>query len=529
MTVNVPIVKFENLPATPPTTLAQQKLLFICQKTAAGTAVEGELYTQLETDLDYEGLAGKDSMGAAMIRAAQKRVENSERKPQFDAIFFDDAGASVAAVGNIIFANDPTSATADRTIYVTIGDEDQHEYKLDVKAFDTATVIGDALKALIDADDTVPMTAINTAGDVALTAKNKGEEGNKLTLQVKGYVPGITISITQPTGGSGTPDISGVPTTIQNLRYQTIVMPETYDYDSIADFLDTRWPPSPTGIIKDGALIVCLTDTLANLKTSTDVINKKVVGLFPNKPASIDPVGHSDLVIKGAAHPQMNYVIAAKIAAIRALRFTNGADITQYTNAVLQSRDNTGGIHISTLPYHNIPLTDVPLADQRNVWTEEETLELIDAGYAIFGNNVENTAVLIGTVATRYEKNDEGKTDLSYKYLNYLDQTSVVREYFTVNLKETYKNHRLTSGVVVPDENMVDAGEIKAECIKLYGDLADLGIMVKGQRAKQLFIDSLIITEFDEALGRITLKFKNPIVTQVREITGDIQLTFTTS
>jgi phage tail sheath gpL-like len=498
MTVNTPISRFENLPATLPTTLAQEKLLFICQKTAAGTAVEGELYTQLETDLDYEDLAGKDSIGAAMIRAAQKKVENSERKPQFDAIFFDDAGGSVAAIGNIIFVNDPTSATADRTIYVTVGDEDPHEYKF------------------------------NTAGDVAFTAKNKGEEGNKLTLQVKGYVPGITISITQPTGGSGTPDISGVSTTIQNLRYQTVTMPETYDFDSFADFLDTRWPPSPTGIIKDGALIVCLTDTLANLKTSTDAANQKVVGLFPNKPASLDPSGHSDLVIKGAAHPQMNYVIAAKIAAIRALRLTSDADITEYTNAVLTSRDNTGGIHISTLPYHNIPLTDVPLADQRNVWTEEETLELLDAGYAIFGNNVENTAVLIGDVVTRYEKNDEGKDDPSYKYLNYLDQASIVREYFTVNLKSTYKNYRLTSGVVVPDENMADQGEIKAECIKLYGDLADIGVMVKGQAAKQLFIDSLVIIEFNEALGKVTLKFKNPIVTQVREIVGDIQLTFTT-
>lgn len=526
MTVNVPTVKLRNLPSILPTTTEQQKVLFITQMTTAGTAIEGELYTNLETGLDFETLAGKNSIGAAMIRRAQAKVANSEIKPQFDAIFFDDAAASVAAVGNIIFANNPTAATVAKTIYATVGSATNHRYQLDVAIGDTATDIGDDLAAQITADDTAPVTAVNTAGDVALTAINNGLEGNKLTLQVEGYVPGIGITITPKATGAGSPVITGVPTTIQNIRYQTIVMPETYDIDTIVDFLDTRWEPTATGIIKDGALIYCLTDTLANLKTSTIAENKKVVAAFPNKPASLIPSGHADLYIAGSAHVEMNYVIAAEIAAIRALRLTTGADILDYSDAVLTSNDNTGGISISTLPYHNILLDDVPLADKRLVWTEEETLELLDAGYAIFGNNTANTAVLVGDVVTRYKTNDLGQDDPSYKYLNYLDQAATVREYMTEQLKVRFKDYRLTTGTLVPMTNMANAALIEAECIKLYGQLADAAIMIKGIKAKKLFVDNLSV-EIDEALGKVTVEMINPAVTQLREITGNIRLVFT--
>ena len=277
MTVNTPIVRFENLPAAIQTTLEQERLLIIGQKTSAGTAIEGELYTGLEQGLAFETLSGKNSIGAAMMRAAQEMIEVSEIKLQINAIFFDDAGSSVAAAGAVVFANDPTAATEDKTIYVTVGDSERHRYKLDIKKDDTATVIGDYLAAAITADDTVPVTAINTTGSVALTAVNKGAEGNKLTLQIEGYVAGISLSITQFTGGSLTPTITSVFTTIANIRMQRIVMPETYDIDAVVNFLETRWLPTATGIIKDGALIAVLTDTLANLKASTmlKVLNNK--------------------------------------------------------------------------------------------------------------------------------------------------------------------------------------------------------------------------------------------------------------
>jgi len=524
MTVNTPIVRFENLPAAVQTTLEQERLLIIGQKTSAGTAIEGELYTGLEQGLTFETLAGKNSIGAAMIRAAQEMIEVSEIKPQINAIFFNDAGSSVAAIGHIIFTG--TTADVDKTIYVTVGDAEKHRYKLDIKTGDTPTVIGGYLVTAITADDTSPVTAINTAGDVALTAVNKGAEGNKLTLQIEGYVAGISLSITQPTGGSLTPTITSVFTTIANIRMQRTVMPETYDIDAFVNFLETRWLPTPTGIIKDGALIVVLTDTLANLKSSTVAANKKSVALLPNKPVNLLPVGNADLLVVGSAHVQMNYVIATKIAAISSLRLTPAAEIADYTDAVLSSRDNFGGIHISTLPYHNTPLPGVPLADKRNVWSEEDTLELLDAGYGIFGNNTENTAVLIGDVVTRYKTNAFGKEDVSYKYLNYLDQSSVVREYMTVKLKERFKQYRLTTGKLIPEWNMANEGSVKSECIKLYGELADAAIMIAGTDAKQLFVNNLTVT-INEALGRATVRMVNPAITQFLEITGFIELVFT--
>jgi len=524
MSVNTPIVKLRNLPAIVPTTLAQEKILFIGQKISSGTAVEGELYQGLESNLDYETLAGKNSIAASMIRAAQAIVANSEVKPQFDAIFFEDAAASVASAGNVTFTG--TTASADATIYVSIGDSVNHRYKLDVSESDAPTAIGEALKDLINADDTAPVTAVNTAGDVEVTAVNKGTEGDKLSIQVEGNIPGISLSLIKMTGGVGVSVISSVLTTIANIRYQTMQMPATYDVDSLATFLDTRWEPTATGIIKDGALIIVKTDTLANFKSSTTAQNKKVVSIFPNKSTELLPVGVADLYLLGSAHCQMDYVIGAQIAAIRALRLTSGADISDYVDASVDSKDFTGGASISTLPYHNTPLVNVPLADLRNVWSEEEMIELQDAGYANFGNNISNTAVLIGDVLTRYKTNSLGQADVSYKYLNYLDQASIVREYFSVNLKARFNQYRLTTGTVVPNVNMADQGVIEAECIKLYGSLSDLGIMVKGEDARKLFINSLVTT-IDEANGKVTIIMINPAVTQLREITGTIRLVFT--
>ena len=71
----------------------EQKVLFIGQKTTAGTALSGELITDIQNDNSWDTLFGENSMLAEMIRnAREQNIVTS-----FAAIGLDDNGTGVKA------------------------------------------------------------------------------------------------------------------------------------------------------------------------------------------------------------------------------------------------------------------------------------------------------------------------------------------------------------------------------------------------------------------------------------------------
>ena len=168
--------------------LTPEKLLFVGQQNG-GTAVTGALTQNILTTAAADALYGADSPLAAAIRRARRR--NTET--QFDAIGLDDNGSGVDATGIHLIVGTATEA-GELIFYV--GSKKFDEYKIAVASGDTATVIGDALTAAITADTEAWVTAVNTAGSVALTAVNAGTFGNTIGLKVTGTVAGVTTSIT---------------------------------------------------------------------------------------------------------------------------------------------------------------------------------------------------------------------------------------------------------------------------------------------------------------------------------------------
>jgi phage tail sheath gpL-like len=517
MAVSNPKVNLSIVGAPVGVQLEQQKILFIGQKTAAGTAISGALYQDLETGADFQTLFGENSMLSGEIRIAQAAIASSPVKPRFDAIAFSDpTGAKAEA--KVEFTS---PATADGTVDVIIGSTNNHKYTLTVLSTDDITAIGDKLEAAINADTKAPFTAANTAGSVIITAAHDGLEYNITTLKIDVNAAGLAILTVDFGSGAGVPDISTIPATIENIRYQTIVVPQTYDVDSLVTFLETRFNQTDP-IIKDGHLIVVGTDNFANFSTSTVGLNKKVISFFPNK--KITTAISQELYV-GSLHIEFDYAIAAYFAAIRALRLTEGANISSYVNAPIDTNDNTGGIGIATLPYHNTPLPLIPLGQQKFAWTSAEIATLVDKGFSIFGNNIANNEVIFGDVVTRYKTNTEGQVDLSFKYLNYVDQASVSREYATIDLKDRFKNSRLSIGALTPRRLMADEGIIRAECMRIFAELGELGIMAQGANALRRFKDNLSVS-IDLANGKVTINMYNIPVTQVRDIEGFIQTTF---
>jgi phage tail sheath gpL-like len=514
MTIVAPKINLDIRGAQVTTIVPAQKLLFVGQKTAAGTAVSGQLYTHLEEGITHETLFGKDSIATAMVRVAQRVFVNSKIKPQLDVIAFSDAGAATPAVSTIAVTG--TTAAEAGTIIINIGSFENHRFEIPVIVGETPAQFITAAVAAINLDEYVPVTASDSTG-ILLTAVNAGTVGNHMSLSIEGSISGLNFTAPSFASGATDPTDSSVLTTIENLRYQTTVMPKQYSVADYVTFLEGRFNETDP-IIKDGVLIICNTDTFVNFASDSLGLNKKCLVYFPNKLIS-------ETLYKGSLHQELDYVVAAHIAALRALRLTEGANISDIVDTSLESDDSVGGIGIATLPYHNTPLEYIPVCDNSKSWTKTELDSLTGYGFALFGNNSSNDTVILGTVVTRYKTNSVGAADVSFKYLNYVDQAVSVREYFTDSFKLRFNQTRLTTGIVVPRKNMVNVGIIRAEAIRIYGELVDLGLMVGGETARQQFMDGLTVT-IDLALGKATVTMINPPVTQLREIDGVIQTVF---
>ena len=112
-----------------------------------------------------------------------------------------------AAVGSIaVTASDAEAGT----IHMYVAGE---YVPVTVAAADSATDIGDAIEAAINAKLYLPITAKNTTGTVAITAKDENAAGNLITVVVNQRLNqelpvGVTLSITDPTSGTGDSDIT---------------------------------------------------------------------------------------------------------------------------------------------------------------------------------------------------------------------------------------------------------------------------------------------------------------------------------
>lgn len=514
MSTTKPDITINIIPAYQKTINEAQKILFIGQKTAAGSAIAGDLVTSIGNANEQDALFGKTSMLAAMIRAA-KKINNIVR---YDAISLDDDGAAVAAAGTVVFTG---IATAAGSITVYVGSLKNHIYNIAVADTETATVIGDALVAAITADTSSSVIAVNVAGTVTLTAVNEGIPGNSIGIKVEGSAAGITLSTTAMTGGATNPSLTNLFDPVQNIRYQTVVWPNSYTLADVISFLDGRF--NVDNKILDGQAMYSETDTFSNLDTKITALNSKSLVFFPNKIVN-------DALYRGSAIFELDYVRASEFAALNALRLTDGAEISRYVISTFGARDSFGGAALASLPFFNTPFFNLPLIPVGKEFSDTEITSLDTAGGSLMLNNLTNTQLITNSVLTTYKTDPAGNPDISYKFLNYVETITGVREYFFNNLKSQYSQSRLTEGDVVGGRSMANPAIIKAFIIGLYDDLAGVNYVLvqDGETAHNYFIRNLSVT-VDLEIGKATVNMMVPIVTQLREITIDMQMSFSTN
>ncbi len=508
MSIDKPKVTFSIIPAQQLAGVTEQRVLIVGQMLAAGTATAGVVIRDFPNDGSEDVLFGQTSHIAGLIRAFKAINEVSI----LDILPIADAGGAVKGTGVTTLGVGP--AGEDGSFFATVGSEKDLRFEVDYLEDDTITEIGDAIVAAFAANLDKPFTIANAAGVVTSTAENGGTICNDWGLSIEGTILDVTIALTGWASGATDPTLTGILDAVGDTRYQTILWPSAYDLDEVQDFLDGRF--NSVNAILDGVVIQVKSDTLANLKTYSDQNSQSVVIPGVKK---ID----GDF-FKGPATLEFPDIAAAQICAIRALRLTQDAQLTDYLTTV-SSSDQFGGIGLASLPYFNTALPGLPVAIPENDFSQTDLDELLAAGISNFGPNRAYNATIFGEFVTTYLTDAAANSDDSYKYLNTIDTASVIREFFFVNCKSRYAQTRLTDGDLIAGRDMANEPSIRAFCNELYDALAEDALTQKGRAAKKDYNQNLVVT-VDVRNGSATITQAPLLVSQLRAITGTIQINF---
>lgn len=511
MTITKPNITISLTGETQEISDAPQKVLFVGQMTAVGTATSGFLVENILNDNSQDTLFGANSLLAIAIRAAKR----TNKITQFDVIPLADDGAAVQATGTITFG---AAATTSGTLKVVVGSYHDNLYELSVASGDTDAAVATSIAALITADTKAPVTATDLAGVVTLTAVNGGEEGNTIGIRVIGEVAGLTSTVVAMAAGATNPALTNIFDVVGDNRYQTIIYQSTFDITEVKTFLDARF--NIAGYPLDGIAIISKTDLLANHIVYLNAQNSQSIAIACNKTVA-------ETNWQGGILMELNFVLSAEFGAIRALRRTDNANIGSFVVSPSGSRDDFGGAALSSLPYFNTPFENLNLIDSGYDWTKIEQDQLLAAGGFVFGNNPARNSIILGEVVTTYKTDAAGDPDVTFKYMNYVDTSSAIREYFYNNLKSTFAQSRLTEGSIQPNRSMANANVIGSTLDGFYGELSgdDYVLTQAGEDALKFFKQHRSI-ELDMNTGTVTVTMIVPIVVQLRTLLVSMKIGF---
>jgi phage tail sheath gpL-like len=507
MFISKPNVTLNIIPASQLASVQAQKALIVCQMLPAGTAVSEALIQDHPNDSSEDTLLGRTSMGASMVREFKKL----NKLTRLDILPIDDAsgtqGTAVAAITG--------PATEDGTITVTVGSEINHSYDIDVTDADSATVIGDAIAAAVTADLDAPFSAANVTGTVTFTADQDGTLCNTWDIKVSGTVAGVAIALTGWTGGATDPTITTLLDAIANIRYQTIIWPSSFTITTLETDLDAKF--NVTNDVMDGIGIQTILGTLSGAKSAVASLNSQSLCVVWNK--TVSKTTH-----EGAATPEFPDVISAQVGAIRALRLTESAPLTQFLTSVAPV-DQFGGVHIASLPYFNTLLPNLPVANAVDFPSQEDQDEAESNGLSIIGPNRAFNGTIFGGMVTTYLTDAGANPDLSYKFLNSVDTASANREFFVNNYRDKYAQTRLTDGDLIARKDMANEASIRAFSGEIYDQLARDALTQAGRAAKKDFMDNLVVS-LNLTTGTATVTAAPLMVSQLRVFLGTIQVNF---
>ena len=508
MPISKPDVTLNIIAAKSAAIVADQKVLIVAQKIAAGTATAGAVEVNVSDATNtINGLFGTRSIVAEMVREFKKL----NKETQLDVIPLDDA-TGTQATGVITITG---TATAVGSLNISFGSDKRHKVKVDIASGDSATAIGSAITAAFVLVVDSPFQVADAIGVVTATAENDGTHANDWSIRVDGAVAGISAAIAGWAGGATDPSLTGVLDVIGDTRYQTIIWPAVFDVTIVESVLNTRF--NTNNDVLDGIAVQVLKGTLSSLKSAVSALNSQSLLIIGDK--TVD-----EATRKGTALREIPDVTATQVGALRSLRLTEGTNLTQFLTTTA-SLDQFGGVHLASLPYFNTALPNLPVPLPEDEFSRSDQDELNSNAIALLGANRALNTTIFGELITTYLTDTAGNADKSFKFLNTVDTISTIRETFVANYKKRYAQTRLTNGDLEARFDMANEGSIRAFSLEVYRLLADDVLVQSGGVAEKDFLDNLIIT-LDLAKGEGSITMAPLLVSQLRAIVGTVQVNF---
>lgn len=409
-----------------------RKILILGQRLAAGT-VAAATPVRVMSGAHAIGLFGLGSMLAQMVAAAKAANSSTD----MFACALDDLVAGVQASGTLTVTGAPAAAGT-LNLYVA-----GTAVKVGVAVNETNTVTAANIAAAINANPTLPVTALAALGVVTLAALHKGENGNYVDLRLNYYdgeasPAGLLVAILAMAGGTGNPDITAALAALGGDQYYTIITPWTdaANMTALEAFLLGRWGPMSQ---KTGSAFGCVSSTYSGLVTLGHARNSPMSLLF----------GIYDM-------PVAPWVAAA-----------TWGSVIEFNGAIDPARG-----------FQTLPLPGLMAPPVKSQFTRDQRDILLRNGISTFtvdqGGNV-----LIEQVVTTYQTNSFGVADVSYLKLNSVWTADAVRYAVRARIALRFPRHKLADDGTnfAPGQAIVTPSIIRAELIGLFRELEEAGLV----------------------------------------------------
>lgn len=394
------------------------------------------------------------------------------------ACAFDDPTGNKAA-GSIAVTG-PATEAGTLTLYVG-----GVRVQVGVSASDTATTVGDAIEAAINANTDLPVVAAADTGTVTITAKEKGFLPNMVNMRLNYYdgevtPAGLSLVITQLTGGTGAVDLTTAWAVLGDEHYNVIVHPwtDTATLNALSDETEDR--AGPLRQIETMAFSA-KDDTHGNLGTFGNGRNDKfltVIGIYKS--------------------PTPSFEIAASYAAVAA-----------YYMAIDQAR-----------PLQTLELSHVLAPAKTDQFTQQENNLLLYDGIATVYFDAQANTRLQRTITT-YQENALGADDAAYLDIETLFTLSYIRWSVRTRILLKFPRHKLADdGTRFGSGQAVVTPKImKAELVSIFEEWELLGLV---EGATQ-FQKELIVIRNASDPNRLDIRMPPNLVNQLRVTAIQIQ------
>ncbi|HEX7124683.1 MAG TPA: phage tail sheath subtilisin-like domain-containing protein, partial [Thermodesulfobacteriota bacterium] len=421
---------------------------------------------------------GRGSMLAAMCRALKANNATTETW----AFPLEDNPAGTAATGSITVGG-VASAAGTLTLYVA-----GIRVQVAVAAGQTLAQIATALAAALTAKTELPVTAAVDGVDqtkVNVTARHKGEAGNSLDLRInylqgEALPAGLTVTIVQPTGGTGNPDVTAVFTAIGDAQYHTIILPYTdaANLTVVETELAERFGPLKQ---IEGHAYAAAAGTHAALGTLGDSRNSPHVS-----------------IMGASGSPTPPYEWAAAFGAV--IAFHGQIDPAR--------------------PFQTLPLVGIlPPAESARFTREERDLLLHD-GISTFTVDA-GGQVRIERAITTYKTNAFGLPDPSYLDVNTLLTLAFLRFSVRTRIAQKFPRHKLAGddAIIGPGQAIVTPSVLRLELIALFQLWQEAGLVEDLEQFKRDLVVEIDATD----PNRVNALIPPNCVNQFRVFTGLLQ------